>query len=237
MTGVFLQVRLSSSRLPNKALLSLSGKSVIEHAMDSLRRVPSSVHAVLTDDESAPLLERVASRAGFELFVGSPTNVLERYVAAARRYAVDEVVRATGDNPLVSWELARLAVSRLREHGADYFGFDGPPLGTGVEVCRAEALSAALRETRDPYDFEHVTPYLYRTNTRFVAIREEAPRAYTLPQARVTLDTREDYLSLQSVMEKVYDGGPTSIFRLVEHLRTRSAGHFSEGEHAYSDRA
>ena len=39
MTGVFLQVRLSSSRLPRKALRLLAGKTVIEHAMDSLSRV------------------------------------------------------------------------------------------------------------------------------------------------------------------------------------------------------
>jgi spore coat polysaccharide biosynthesis protein SpsF len=237
MTGVFLQVRLSSSRLPNKALLELAGKSVIAHAMDSLRRLPASVHAVLTDSASAPLLEDVADRCRFQLFVGSPTNVLERYVAAARHYGVSEVVRATGDNPLVSWELARMAVARRRQRGADYFGFDGPPLGTGVEVCRAEALSAALRETDDEYDLEHVTPYLYRAATRFVAIREDAPFAYLLPQARVTLDTTDDYLLLQSTMKSVYDGSSIAVMRLVKHLKSHASRKHAEEEDVYSDRA
>lgn len=237
MTGVFLQVRLSSTRLPNKGLLELAGKSVIAHAMDSLRRLPVSVHAVLTDSESAPLLEHVADRCGFRLFVGSPTNVLERYVAASRHFGVSEVVRATGDNPLVSWELARLAVARRRHLGADYFGFDGPPLGTGVEVCRSDALTAALRESDEPYDLEHVTPYLYRTGTRFLAVREEAPSAYLYPQSRVTLDTAADYLELQSIMKSVYDGAPTPITRLVRHLRANSRRAHSEEHDVYSDRA
>lgn len=218
MTGLFLQVRLDSSRLPNKALLELGGGSVIEHAMRSLRRVPTSVHAILTDQESADLLQPRAARCGFETFVGPRENVLERYVLAARYFGTEVVVRATGDNPLVSWELARLAVKEFRSENADYFGFDGPPLGTGVEVVATSALERAIRETNDPYDLEHVTSFVYRNPSSFRAVRRSAPAAYCLPKARVTLDTALDYAQLSRIFDALFAGSPISAIALVDHL-------------------
>ncbi|MFW5849282.1 MAG: cytidylyltransferase domain-containing protein [Spirochaetota bacterium] len=228
MTGVFLQVRIGSTRLPGKALLDLCGRPVVEHAMSSLRRLPASHHVLLTDSGSAESLRPAAARCGFELFVGPGENVLERFVLASRGYGVDEIVRATGDNPFVSWELARLAVVLLRREGADYAAFDGPPLGTGVEVVRAAALETALRETDDPYDREHVTPYLYRNPDRFACRRVLSPPAYRCPGARVTLDTEVDYRTIVRICESVFDGDPPSVIRLVSRLREH--GHSCESE-------
>ena len=224
LTGVFLQVRLGSSRLPNKALLELGGRSVIEHAMLSLRRVPASVHAIVTDAPSRTLLEPRARRCGFDIFVGPDDNVLERYVLAARHFDVSTIVRATGDNPLVSWELARQALAELRKRDADYCGFDGPPLGTGVEVVSTAALERAVRETSASYDREHVTPYLYRNPGLFAAFRLPAPPAYCLPHARVTLDTSDDYRRLCAIFEELHAGTPIPILRLVRALSLPKSG-------------
>lgn len=238
MTGVLLQVRLDSTRLPNKALLELGGRSVIEHAMLSLRRVPASVHAIVTDASSAPLLRPRAQRCGFQTYVGPKDNVLERYVLAARTYGLTEVARATGDNPLVSWELARLAISGFRREAADYFGFDGPPLGTGVEVVRVAALERAIRESDAPFDREHVTPYLYRNPEQFRVCRVSAPPSCCLPHARVTLDTPEDYAALCEIYDAVYAGSPVPIRRLVRWLRSTGAMTAAlHEEDAYSSRA
>lgn len=237
MTGVFLQVRLDSSRLPNKALLELGGRSVIEHAMLSLRRLPVSVHAILTDCESAELLRPRAGRCGFECFVGPEENVLERYVLAARHYRVDTVVRATGDNPLVSWELARLAVRELHRREADYFGFDGPPLGTGIEAVRAAALERAIRSTKERYELEHVTPFIYRNPEQFRVIRTICPVVYRLPKMSVTLDTGEQYRDLCEIFTRLYDGSPVSVFRLIRHLSTPETGRIADQLHADSSGA
>ncbi len=225
MTGVFVQVRLGSIRLPGKALLEIEDRPAIEHAMRSLRRLPASVHALLTDAASESRLSPHASRCGFRVFAGPREHVLERYVLAARRFGVDEIVRATGDNPLVSWELARMAVAERRRRDADFLAYDGPPLGTGVEVVRAAALERALDESTDPFDAEHVSPYLYRNPDRFRCVRLVAPPAYRAAEARVTLDTPEDYERIMALMRAVYDGTPVPVIRLVRWLNaTRSSG-------------
>lgn len=219
MTGVFVQVRIGSSRLPRKALIELAGRPMIEHAMRSLARLPATVHALLTDEASAGRLESLASTCGFHVFAGPEDHVLERYVLAARHFGVDEIVRATGDNPLVSWELARLAVADRRRLEADFLAYDGPPLGTGVEVVRAAALEVALEESRDRYDAEHVSPFLYRNPQRFRCVRLKAPPAYCYPEGRVTVDTQEDFLRIATLMREVYDGSPLPAIRLVHWFR------------------
>lgn len=235
MTGVFIQVRVGSSRLPEKALLYLAGRPMIEHAMRSLARVPARVHALVTDETSAGRLEPLASRCGFRVFAGPEDHVLQRYVLAARHFGVDEIIRATGDNPLVSWELARLAVAARRRLGADFLAYDGPPLGTGVEVVRAAALEVALDESHDPYDAEHVSPFLYRNPRRFTCVRLTAPPAYCYPQGRVTIDTQDDLRCLASLMRQLYDGSPLPVIRLVHWFRANQP--VAESEDACAARA
>ena len=227
--GVFLQVRLNSSRLPRKALLPLAGQSVVEHAMDSLALVDAQVHAILTDAASADTLRPYADRSGFDVFVGSPDDVLSRYADAARRYAVNCYVRATGDNPLVSAKLANCLLDVHEEARADFSGFLGPPLGTGVEIVQAAALFEAEREAEDPYEREHVSPFIYRRPERYSVQRPWAPEEANLPEARVTLDTESDLALLRRIYDSLYDGVPVETDRLVSWLRENEESWRSNG--------
>lgn len=215
--GVFLQARLESTRLPRKALLPLGDSSVVEQAMASLARVPADVHALLTDKTGGRELGPRAQRCGFQVFVGDPEDVLCRFADAVRFFQVDLLVRATGDNPLVSWELAGMAIERAGT--SDYTGFLGSPLGTGVEVIRASALLRADAEARERYDREHVAPYLYHNPDLFAVNRMPVPVELELPEARVTLDTLEDFEFITRIYRDLYRGRPISVRSLVEWLR------------------
>ena len=218
MTGVFLQVRLDSSRLPRKALLPLADRTVVEHAMRALLSIGADVNALLTDEESADELAAYAREYGFEVFVGSKDDVLRRYTDAARHFGVDRFVRATGDNPLVSGECARRICELHSSEAADYSGFRGLPLGTGVECVETEALLEAERLSVRRYHREHVCPYIYEHPERFFISQPEAPYAYRFPEGRVTLDTEEDYRRLQEIYRLAYKGEPVDIGALVQIL-------------------
>ena len=220
MIGVVLQSRLDSSRLPGKALLDLKGKTVVARAMEALRGIARIDCFVLaTDAESAELLAPQAAAEGFELFVGSRDDVLARYVAAIEHFALDILVRATGDNPLVSSLLADRSLDLRERAGADYAGLNGAPLGTGVEVVRAEALLAAAAAGPDEYEREHVCPYLYRRPDRFAIRRESVGEKYLFPAGRVTLDTLDDYRYIARIFDALYRGKPIGIDELVQWLR------------------
>ncbi len=219
MTGVVLQARLSSSRLPDKVLLPLGQLTAIEHAMRALRELPVATWVLATDAASCARLAPYAHKQGFALFAGDPEDVLHRYAAVVRRYRLDTVVRATGDNPLVSPQLARISLQAHFNSAAEYTGLLGPPLGTCVEVLDAAALLAAEREADSPYDREHVAPYLYANPDRFRVLRPQVAARFSMPQARVTLDSIEDYERLQELYTDLYDGRPLEIAQVLAWLR------------------
>ena len=198
-SAVFLQARLGSSRLPHKILLTLDGMTVLEQAMKRLSLVNTDQHVVLTDSLSFDLIQKIAFTAGWECFEGPGDDVLARYVFAARHYAVDTIVRATADNPLVNFELANMLLTAQEEEAMDYRAHLGMPYGAGVELVRSEALEIALRESGDSFDREHVSPYLYKNPTRFSIKREYAPEEFLNPDLRITLDNEEDYRFLVSL--------------------------------------
>ena len=218
---MFVQARLGSKRLPGKALLNLAGLPVLQHVLRALRPVEADVHALLTDRSSASAFQPLAAAEGYQLFIGPVEDVLERFLRAARLWRVDRLVRATGDNPLVS---ARAVQALIERHGAercDLSHFLGLPLGTGVEIVESAALAKAARLSRDPYEREHITTFLYRHPERFRIAEPLCPEPWSCPQARVTLDTAEDYERLQSLFEDLYRGEPIEIEQLAAWLRGR----------------
>jgi len=217
--AVFIQARLGSRRLPGKALLPLQGGNVIQLAMRALKRLPADVHALLTDRESFETLAPFAREESFEVFPGPEEDVLERFCLAIEAFRARRVVRATGDNPLVSPRLAELLLRLHEAEGADLSHFAGIPLGTGVEAVEAEALIQARAASRDPYEHEHITTYLYRHPERFRVRHLPSPPECALPEARVTLDTEEDYRLIARLFQELYHGHPIETEEIVAWFR------------------
>lgn len=216
--AIFLQARLDSSRLKNKALLPLADRTVVEHCMRALLGVPAEHYVLLTDQGSEGELSPLAEANGFMVFAGHPEDVLDRFARASERFPASTVVRATGDNPLVSAEVAQRCVGLLEDEAVDYAGLTGMPLGTGTEAVRSSALAQADREARDRYSREHVTPWIYQNPDRFRIHTRPAPAEWVHP-TRVTLDTPEDYRNLRKIFEQLYEGTPIGISQLVNFLR------------------
>jgi spore coat polysaccharide biosynthesis protein SpsF len=216
--GVFLQARLGSTRLPRKALLPLAGRPCLSHVMRALRSVKADVFALLTDAESTPVFRPLAEAAGFEVFTGPAQDVLARYCLAANHFRATRVVRATGDNPLVSAELANLNLRLHEKLSADLSRLRGAPLGTGVEVVETIALYAANMLSADIYEHEHITTYLLRHQDRYKVLEIPCPRNVLHPNAHVTLDTDKDYEFIQRIFNDLYRGKPIKTSRLMQWL-------------------
>ena len=223
-TGIFIQVRLGSTRLPRKAALPLPGGNIIQHVMRSLALVPADLRALLTDKPSVKELLPFAEEEGYAVFAGPELDVLARYCMACREYAVSRVVRATGDNPLTS---ASLAVKILGEHAvgdADLSHYLGCPLGTGVEVVEAEALFAAERDATAPEEREHITTFLYRHPERFAILEPMAPASARFAEAHVSVDTPDDLDRIKAIFDALYLGRPLEVEAVVQWLQRHAGG-------------
>lgn len=219
--SIFLQAHLDSTRLPRKALLNLAGLCAVEHTMRALNTVPASHRVLLTTDNSKDELLPIARNAGWNLFIGPKEDVLARFVLAARQYRSRLILRATGDNPLLSGMIAKSSLSLAARSGADYSAFTQIPLGAGVEVIQTQALEDAYHEAIDRFEREHVAPFIYRRPQRY-KIQTPAVRPEYRDSSRITLDTQEDYIFLKEIFDELYRGEPIDLDILIPYLRRRN---------------
>ena len=196
-----VQARMGSTRLPNKVMMGIGGVPMIELLLTRLsqsKELDQIVVATTSDVKNIPLAQHVRA-LGYACEQGSENNVLERYVNAAKEHQADVVVRITGDCPLVDSELVDECIRRFRTEHVDYFSNTSPasyPDGLDIEVVTRAALEQALRESENPFDLEHVTPYVReigRFNTAFLENIED------LSGLRWTVDELADFEVITNV--------------------------------------
>lgn len=184
-----------------------------------------------------PLLELVARRAartGFEVVVatsvesyddriaqvlqdtdvpvirGSLDDVLGRFLVATSDLEEDDtVIRLTGDNPVIDADLIQEIIDAVEDAGLEYGLYDmgRVPEGLGVEVFPVRLLRQAAREATDPFDREHVTPWI-RRHTEELSYAPKAnpghPSIY-----RVSVDCLHDFTRVSRLFDAFAD--PVSV--------------------------
>jgi spore coat polysaccharide biosynthesis protein SpsF len=212
-TTVVLQARLDSSRLPGKALLPLGGRPLLFRVMEALKRIRADAWVLASPEDSAASFGPLAEEAGFAFLTGPKDDVLGRYCLAIKRFGIDRVIRATGDNPFVFADAAEAINAEALALGAAYAGYSGLPYGAGVESVDAEALLRAEREAIAPAEREHVCPYLYNHPELFLLHRPLAPLRWQGPSLRLTVDTEGDYRRASAVYAALETESPDSPYR------------------------
>jgi spore coat polysaccharide biosynthesis protein SpsF len=202
LIAVVLQARLDSTRLPEKALLLLDGKPLVFRVMESLNHIGADLKILACPEDSFSSFAPLAAEAGFQIHAGPKEDVLERYCQVIRRFSIERVIRATGDNPFVFPDAAKAINDEAISLNADYAGYFGLPLGAGVESVSAAALLQAASQDASPYEREHVCPYLYNHPELFRLHRPLAPKHWQdrgEKTIRLTVDTKEDFERAQTL--------------------------------------
>lgn len=120
--GIILVARLSSSRLPQKNILPIEGKPMIQHLAERVANVksPSKIIIATSDLPSDDPLEELAKNIGINCYRGSLNNVMERITGAAEKYQCNTIVEILGDNPLVHSELIDDVIELYENNNYDY---------------------------------------------------------------------------------------------------------------------
>jgi len=198
-----VQARMGSTRLPNKVMKPIGGVPMIQMLLNRLARskeVDQIIVATSIDKRNLPLIAHVKN-LGYACEQGSENDVLDRYVQAAKSHQADIVVRITGDCPLADPELLDEMIRRFKAANVDYLSNIDPPTypdGLDIEVCTFKALEKSSQETIEPFDREHVTPYL-RKPGKFKT--KSIQHSENLSALRWTVDELFDF----EVIEKVFE--------------------------------
>ena len=201
--GVIVQARLGSERLPGKILLQACNKPFLELLLERLSGL-NPIVATTTLDRDLPIVE-LCEKLKVPVYRGSEQDVLERTYRAAKENGLKTIIRITSDCPLADPEMISNYLQLFEEEDVDYLTNTLErtfPRGMDVEIFTFKALEAAWKEAQEPFDREHVTPYIRHHWGRFkpfsITQKEDAS------SIRLTLDTPDDYKLLKAIFEELY---------------------------------
>lgn len=206
---VITQARSGSTRLPNKVLLKVEGKTLLQIHIDRIKQATQvddifiATTTKLEDDDIAKLLDNL----GVKYYRGSENDVLDRFYQTVKMIQPDFIVRLTSDCPLIDPQLLDEVIVKAKEEDLDYYANiieEHYPDGQDIEVFKFSALEQAWRETNIKSDREHVTPYIrnnssYKGGTLFKSKNHDLQGNYN--HVRLTVDEPQDLEVIRHIIK------------------------------------
>jgi spore coat polysaccharide biosynthesis protein SpsF len=203
MNGILITVRTDSSRLPQKALLKIHGKTTIEILIERIKRSRKTNKIVLCttsrpiDDE----LCKIAKKHNIEHYRGSVEDKLVRWLGACEEHKIDFFVTADGDDLLCEPYLIDKAFEQYeKDKSIDFIKSDGIICGAFTYGIKASALFKVC-EIKDSSNTEMMWVYFTETGLFNVRQLENIDQKFYRDDIRMTLDYEEDLDFFKSVIE------------------------------------
>ena len=177
--GAIIFSRFDSSRLYGKALIDISGRSLLGRVCDRVKLIRGLEKIVVatsncSDDDA---IAEFAMSQGLSVYRGSKNDVLGRAVHACEEFEIDPMVRVCGDRPFFDQELVAKLLDEFLKGNFDLVTTMFPrtyPPGLTTEIIARRALKVAWLNSDDMSEKEHVTTYFYQQKNDF-NIKNYAP--------------------------------------------------------------
>lgn len=220
-TIAIVQARMSSSRYPGKVLEQLGGLPSIVFMVRRAERAKTLnqvVVATSTDSSDDRLVATLRDHA-IECFRGDLQDVLARFASAANHFGATEVVRLTGDCPLIDPAVVDAVVSARQETNADYASNIEPatyPDGLDVECFTRQLLERAVVEAKTIAQREHVTVWMRDPKSNLV--RHNVCGLVDGSALRLTVDYPDDLCAVRRLVEAIGEGLEFDYFDMLRAL-------------------
>ena len=191
-------------------MMDLGGRSVLSHVLGrclSIKNADVVCCAIPHGDDCNQIAEE-AIRCGAVVSRGSETDVLERYHQAAILVNAGRVLRVTSDCPLIDPRVCESVIDLLNDGNCNFATNNAPPSwphGLDCEAFSAALLAQAAAEASEPFEREHVSPWMRNANPD-VHIGNIAAPQDGLSKHRWTLDTPADFTFFCRLFERMAQG-------------------------------
>jgi len=205
-----IQARMTSTRLPGKVMKEVLGRPLLSYQIERLRfskRIDDIIIATTTNKEDDPIV-KFASKEGLKSYRGSEDDVLDRYYQTAKKYGVENILRLTGDCPLLDPIICDHSIDTYISGGGK-FVHTGPTFAEGVdcEIFHYKYLKDAWKNAKKKSEREHCTLYFHNHPEKFdkvTLVKDTDDSRY-----RYAVDNPEDFLVVKAIVEHFYkDGNP-----------------------------
>ena len=169
--GILIAVRSDSKRLPGKHLKLINEKlkmSLLDYCIKRCKK--SKVKNIIlctSSNKNDQIFEEYANKNNIKIFRGSKKNVLKRYIDCAEKFNISDIVRITGDCPLIDKNIIDTLLEIYKKNNYDYVGNVTPPTfpdGLDVEIVKLSKLKQSLMENKNENNKEHVTLHIRNSN-------------------------------------------------------------------------
>lgn len=204
---VLIQARTSSTRLPNKVLLKISGKTLLEHVVRRAQAAKSVYRVIVaTTIDSADLrIVKWCADNYVSVFCGSREDVLDRYYQTAKLFEAVNVIRITSDCPLIDPQLIDAMIEFHKQKKTDYAANileESFPDGEDIEIITFATLEKAWKTAKLPSEREHVTPYIRNHPKLFSLANYRSQKNWS--KLRWTVDEPKDLLFVKAIYKHLY---------------------------------
>ncbi len=220
---VMIQARCSSTRLPNKVLMDLCGKTVLQRMIERVQRSKMADEVMVVtsiEKENLPII-KLCTEMGVRVGVGSEEDVLDRYYQTAKLLKPKYVIRLTADCPCFDSELLDEALRQMKED-TDYLGMISQTFADGldIQIISFKALEKSWNEAIHSFEREHVTQYVIRRPNIF-NIQDFVSPIGDFGNQRWTVDEPEDYEVVKHIFSHFINEVGTEYFGykdIVEYM-------------------
>jgi len=217
-TGIILQARTGSTRMPEKVILPFYlEQSILDLLLGKVKKLGVPVVLATTVNLSDDRICTLAEKHEVPVFRGSENDVLDRFIQAALKFRFTKVIRVCADNPFLDLAGMQTLITEFSKSDADYLSFqlagNKPSIlthfGFWTEAVRLEALEKAQQLTGEMLYHEHVTNFIYSNSALFnVQFIPANPIVFSRTDIRMTLDTPEDFEIQQKIFATISKENP-----------------------------
>jgi len=216
-----IQARFNSTRLPGKVLKKINNKTMLEILIRRLSRSKyiSKIIVACSKNEKDKNIIDICKNLEIDYFIGSENDVLERYYKAAKKFKALNIVRITGDCPLIDPKVVDEVIINFFKKNVDYASNGNPPTypdGLDVEVFRFSALQYAFFKAKHSFEREHVTPFIVN-HKKFTKFNLKYYK--NISSLRLTLDEKEDLFVLEKIIKNFENNIYFDLKNILDFLR------------------
>lgn len=203
-----IQARTSSSRLRNKVLFNLNGKTLLGKVIESAKAIKKSdeIWVATSTNNEDNVIEFICKENNVNCFRGSLNDVRSRFDLISKKTNADILVRITADNPFTEHSYVDQMINYIKSHrDIDYVCMKKSMIleGTGAEVFTSLSLNKSIEMSNNEEDLEHVTPFIINNNLfKSIYLKPNNINLISNKSFSLSVDTINDYLRIIAVLSK-----------------------------------
>ena len=203
--ATIIQARMNSSRFPNKVLIKIKEKPLLEYLIDQVshKNIDMPIIIATSNKKTDQIIVDYCQRNNLKFHTGSLSNVASRFYEIIKIYNLNFFVRVCADSPLLDGNLIKKAIAYV-DKNIDIVTNVMPrtfPKGQSVEVVNCKTFLTIYDKLSSEEDFEHVTRYFYNNSKSFNILNLKNNE--DLSSLNLSVDTEEDYQKVSKIISKM----------------------------------